>query len=73
MPGAIFNAIIAASINSVPEPQNKSNNGDFWSHSDNPIIPAAKFSFSGASPVFVRYPRMNKEFPVVSKAILYKF
>ena len=53
-PGAIFKAIIAASINNVPEPQNKSTTGDFWSHSLKPTNPAAKFSFKGASPVMVR-------------------
>ena len=46
--GAIFLAIIAASIKIVPVPHIGSNKSDFLSHPDIKIIPAAKTSFRGA-------------------------
>ena len=50
--GAIFFAIIAASIRKVPVPHIGSNKSDFLSHFDIKTIPAARTSFNGAGELY---------------------
>ncbi len=67
IPGGIPAIICAASIRIVPEPHIGSSNGI---PGFQPVIrsnPAARFSRSGASPVSVRHPRLNKASPEVSR------
>ena len=58
IPGAIFCAAIAASINNVPDPQNKSYNGVSPFQFVSLTIAAANVSFNGAVPCLARYPRL---------------
>ncbi len=67
----MLQAICAASISTVPLPQQGSYNG---SKSSSPsaqplaaIMAAAKVSFKGASPLSSRQPRLNSGSPEVSK------
>ena len=63
--GGIFLASINASHKNVPEPHIGSIKGLFKSQPLKFNIPAAKTSFSGAIPVMVLYPLLNKESPEV--------
>lgn len=69
IPGAIFRAIIAASIASVPEPQNGSRRGVLYFQETKAISAAARFSFIGASHASSRYPRLWSGSPVTSMSI----
>ncbi len=67
-PGAMLQAICAASIAIVPLPQQGSYSGS-CGVSAQPLaasIAAASVSFSGASPLSSRQPRLNKASPEVS-------
>ncbi len=69
-PGATSKAICAASITIVPEPQNGSYSGVAGVHLHNASSPAARFSFSGASPLSSRperQPRLNSGSPLRSR------
>ena len=66
-PGGTPSAICAASIKKVPLPHIGSNR--VWPGFQAVIdkMPAAKFSFRGASPFSSRQPRLNNASPEVSK------
>jgi hypothetical protein len=68
LPGAIWQAICAASIAIVPLPQQGSYSGTDGScaQPQDAIIAAASVSFSGASPLSSRQPRLNSASPEVS-------
>ena len=66
-PGGIAKAIWAASIKKVPLPHIGSNNVCPGFQAVKDKMPAAKFSFRGASPFSSRQPRLNKASPEVSK------
>ena len=65
-PGAIFLAIITASIQKVPEPQVGSIKGLSGYQLESCKMAAAMFSLIGAPPFSVRYPRLKRLDPVVS-------
>ena len=66
-PAGVWNAIWAASIKKVPLPHMGSYSGIEACQLVNRKMPAAKFSFKGASPFSSRQPRLNKGSPEVSK------
>ena len=65
-PGAMPQAICAASIGMVPLPQQGSYRGTVASQPLAAIMAAARVSFKGASPLSVRQPRLNSGSPEVS-------
>jgi len=64
--GGIPKAIIAASINNVPDPHIGSIKVLSPRHPDFRIMPAASTSFSGASVCATRYPRLCSDSPELS-------
>ena len=66
MPGGMPSAIIAASINKVPDPHIGSTKGVSPRHPDFRIIPAANTSLRGASVWASRYPRLCSDSPELS-------
>ncbi len=69
LPGAMPQAICAASMAMVPAPQQGSNSGPSSARPCQPAaasIAAASVSFSGASPLSSRQPRLNSASPEVS-------
>ena len=69
-PGAIFAAIIAASIGNVPLPQNGSTSIRSFFQGVSIISAAARLSEIGALPEAGLYPLLCRELPVVSIAMV---
>ena len=69
-PGALFIAIIAASIAGVPEPHIGETNGVLPSHLSAMMHAAARVSCIGAEPGIFLYPRFESGSPEVSRYIM---